>query len=103
MDGREDRYNWTQSYLDSNLAVLVAENSPDKSVEGFQGPGGVAVRAGSSAAFGIHTTETGEFSFEKSTTSPTRPCTGIRRSQDANKVRRRSAYSRNFGPLVLMI
>lgn len=65
MDGREDRYNWTQSYLDSNLAVLVAENSQDKSVEGFQGPGGVAVRAGSSAAFGIHTTETGEFSFEK--------------------------------------
>lgn len=49
MDGREERYNWTESYLDSNLAVLVEMNSPDKSVEDFQGPGGVAVRAGSRA------------------------------------------------------
>ena len=49
MDGREDRYNWTDSYLDSDLAVLVDRNSPDKSVEEFQGPGGVAVRAGSRA------------------------------------------------------
>ncbi len=49
MDGREDRYNWTDSYLDSDLAVLVDQNSPDKSVEEFQGPGGIAVRAGSRA------------------------------------------------------
>lgn len=49
MDGREDRYNWMDSYLDSDLAVLVEKNAPDKSVEEFQGPGGVAVRAGSRA------------------------------------------------------
>lgn len=49
MDGREERYNWTESYLDSDLAVLVEKNAPDKSVEEFQGPGGVAVRAGSRA------------------------------------------------------
>ena len=49
MDGREDNYNWTVCYLDSDLAVLVEEHSPDKSVEEFQGPGGVAVRAGSRA------------------------------------------------------
>lgn len=49
MDGREGRYNWTESYLDSDLAVLVEKNAPDKSVEEFQGPGGVAVRSGSRA------------------------------------------------------
>lgn len=49
MDGREDRYNWTDRYLDSDLAILVEKNAPDKSLEEFQGPGGVAVRAGSKA------------------------------------------------------
>ena len=49
MDGREDKYNWTESYLDSDLAVLVESHAPDRSVAGFQGPGGIAVRAGSRA------------------------------------------------------
>ena len=49
MDGREDRYNWTESYLDSELAVLADWKALDKSVEDFRGPGGIAVRAGSRA------------------------------------------------------
>lgn len=46
MDGREEEYLWTEPYLESNLAILVDANAPDKSLETFRGMGGVAVRAG---------------------------------------------------------
>ncbi len=48
-DGREDEYAWTDSYLQSNLAVLVSTRSPATSLDDFSGPGGIAVRANSLA------------------------------------------------------
>ena len=49
MDGREARYHWTDPYLESKLAVLVDAVAPDQDIDTFNGPGGVAVRAGSKA------------------------------------------------------
>ena len=46
-DGREEDYLWTDSYLDSDLRVIVDERAPDQSLKDFRGAGGVAVRAGS--------------------------------------------------------
>ncbi len=48
-DGREDGYLWTEDYLESALAVMVDERSPDESISDLKNPGGVAVRAGSKA------------------------------------------------------
>lgn len=42
---REDAYLWTETYLDSQLAALVDERCPDKSIQEFRSK--VAVRAGS--------------------------------------------------------
>lgn len=49
MDGREERYLWTDPYLESELAVIVDATAPDQDIDTFNGPGGVAVRAGSKA------------------------------------------------------
>lgn len=46
MDGREDGYLWSESYLESDLAMLVDEKAPDESIDTFKGMGGIAVRAG---------------------------------------------------------
>lgn len=48
-DGREDKYLWTESYLEDNLRVIVDSQCPSKSLEDYQGPGGIAVRSGSKA------------------------------------------------------
>ena len=45
-DGREDKYQWTETYLRSRIRAVSDTNSPSKSLEDFQGPGGIAVRAG---------------------------------------------------------
>ena len=47
MDGREDNYLWTDSYLSSDIVVMVGADSPIKSLDEFKEPGGIAVRAGS--------------------------------------------------------
>lgn len=46
-DQRDNQYLWTDSYMTSYLAVIVDRHSPSKNLEKFQGPGGIAVRAGS--------------------------------------------------------
>lgn len=46
-DHREDQYLWTDSYMTSQLAIIVDEHSPSKKLSNFRGPGGIAVRAGS--------------------------------------------------------
>ena len=48
-DGREDAYCWTESYLESELKVLVDAGCPDKTVKDLRSRGGIAVRAGSKA------------------------------------------------------
>lgn len=47
IDGREDEYLWTDSYLDADIALLVKARCPSTSLGDFNGPGGVAVRANS--------------------------------------------------------
>lgn len=47
IDGREDKYLWTDSYLESKLGAIAERRSPTKSLKDFKGPGGIAVRAGS--------------------------------------------------------
>lgn len=49
MDGREENYLWTEPYLYSKEAFLAEENAPFNSLEEFNGPIGVAVRANSKA------------------------------------------------------
>lgn len=49
INGREDSYAWTDSYLDTSLAMIVPNHSPSESLEDFRGPGGVAVRINSIA------------------------------------------------------
>lgn len=46
-DGREDKYLWTDTYLNSKLKAIAEEKCPSKSFEDFKGPGGIAMRAGS--------------------------------------------------------
>lgn len=46
-NGREDLYQWTDTYMQSNLRVLVDKKSPDKDLSTLKGHGGMAVRAGS--------------------------------------------------------
>lgn len=48
-DQREDQYLWTVSYMTSQLAVITDKHSPSKTLKDFHGPGGIAVRAGSTA------------------------------------------------------
>lgn len=48
-DGREDEYCWTESYLESELKVLVDAACPDKTVKDLRSRGGIAVRGGSKA------------------------------------------------------
>ena len=49
INGREDRYRWTTSYLDTPLAMIVNVGNPSRSIYDFNGPSGVAVRANSVA------------------------------------------------------
>ena len=49
MNSRENSYTWTESYLDTDLAIVVEDRSPSTSLEDFKGPRGVAVRANSIA------------------------------------------------------
>lgn len=46
-NGREELYDWTDSYLQSNLRVIVDAKSPDRDMKSLNGPGGMAVRADS--------------------------------------------------------
>lgn len=46
-NGREEAYQWTQAYMQSNLRILVDKQSPDTELASFNGKRGVAVRAGS--------------------------------------------------------
>ena len=46
-NGRESDYQWTDSYMQSNLRAIVDLKSPDKSLSTLKGHGGIAVRAGS--------------------------------------------------------
>lgn len=46
-DGREEEYLWTESYLEDDLRVIVDSKCPSKTLEEYQGPGGIAVRSGS--------------------------------------------------------
>ena len=48
-DGREDKYLWTEPYLESDLKVLVDEKCPDENLKDLKSKGGIAVRAGSKA------------------------------------------------------
>ena len=47
IDGREDKYLWTDYYLESKLGAMAERRSPAKSLKDFKGPSGIAVRAGS--------------------------------------------------------
>ena len=49
INGREDRYRWTTSYLDTPLAMIVDAGNPSRSIYDFRGPSGVAVRVNSVA------------------------------------------------------
>ncbi len=46
-DGREEKYLWTDTYLNSKLKAIVEERCPSKNFEDFKGPSGIAMRAGS--------------------------------------------------------
>ena len=46
-NGRESNYQWTDSYMKSNLRTIVDSKSPDESLSTLKGHGGIAVRAGS--------------------------------------------------------
>ena len=48
-DGREDKYLWTEPYMESRLVVMVDEKSPDQRLKDLKCKGGIAVRAGSKA------------------------------------------------------
>lgn len=48
-DGRENKYLWTDSYMESKLVVMVDERSPDQELKEMSSVGGIAVRAGSKA------------------------------------------------------
>lgn len=48
-DNREDQYLWTDSYMTSQLAIIVDQNCPSKKLSDFRGPSGIAVRAGSTS------------------------------------------------------
>lgn len=61
-NGREDLYQWTDSYLQSNLRVITDKKSPDKKMEATLEHGSVAVRAGSKAEEIFLTRKTGEVS-----------------------------------------
>lgn len=47
MDGREDQYLWTDSYLESHLRAIVDTKSPDQALATLGDRAGMAVRAGS--------------------------------------------------------
>ena len=49
MNEREKGHLWTDSYLDTDIAVLVKNRSTSTSLDDFHGPGGLAVRANSIA------------------------------------------------------
>lgn len=49
MDWHEQDYLWTDSYLSSDMVVLVEERYPSKTLDDFDGPGGIAVCVGSAA------------------------------------------------------
>ena len=46
-NGREEKYAWTDTYMQSDLRIIVDQKNPDKDISTFQARGGVAVRAGS--------------------------------------------------------
>lgn len=48
-DGREDKYLWTEPYMESRLVVMVEEKCPDQNLKDLKSKGGIAVRAGSKA------------------------------------------------------
>lgn len=48
-DGREEKYLWTEPYLESDLAVMVDARCPDTELKTMRSFGGIAVRAGSKA------------------------------------------------------
>lgn len=48
-NGREDLYQWTDTYLQSKMRVIVNAKSPDQDIKSTFEHGGVAVRAGSKA------------------------------------------------------
>ena len=48
-EGREDAYSWTESYLESELKVLVDVGCPNETLKDLRSRGGIAVRAGSKA------------------------------------------------------
>lgn len=47
MDGREERYLWTDSYLETRLRAIVDRQSPDQTLTELCGHVGIAIRAGS--------------------------------------------------------
>ena len=47
IDGREEKYQWTDTYLESKLGAMAERRSPTKNLKDFKGPSGIAVRAGS--------------------------------------------------------
>lgn len=49
MENREKQYLWSDSYMTSQLAIVVDKQSPSKKLSEFRGPGGIAVRAGSTS------------------------------------------------------
>lgn len=48
-EGYEDDFLWTDTYLETKLAMLVGDRCPSTSLGNYRGPGGVAVRADSVA------------------------------------------------------
>ena len=48
-DGREDKYLWTEPYMESRMAVLVDKKCPDQSLKELKSKGGIAVASGSKA------------------------------------------------------
>ena len=45
----DDGFQWTEAYQESNIGILVDENSPDDRLENLKSNGGIAVVAGSKA------------------------------------------------------
>ena len=48
-NGREESYHWTETYLQSDLRMLVSVNDPDQDIQSMFTHGSVAVRVGSKA------------------------------------------------------
>lgn len=46
-DGREDKYSWTISYMESRLRIIVDAGTPDQTPKDLERSGGIALRAGS--------------------------------------------------------